>query len=82
MTRFTITNLRAIVDEANEAYPLSEPNGYGDNHRFTIYRAYGRSRVDMLTPGSTGHTPVSDFGTAREAADSFRWFMTNNASFN
>ena len=82
MSRFTITNLRAIVNEANEAYPLSEPNGYGDNDRFTVYRAYGRSRVDMLEPGSTGHMPVSDFGSAREAAESFRWFMTNNDSFN
>lgn len=76
MTRFTITDLRAIVDEANEAYPLSEPNGYGDNRRFTVYRAYGCSRVDMLKPGSTGHMPVSDFGTAREAAESFRSFLT------
>ena len=82
MTRFTITNLRAIVEEANEAYPLSEPNGYGDNRRFIAYRAYGKSRVDMLKPGSTGHIPVSDFGTAREAAESFRCFMANHVSFN
>ena len=82
MTRFTITNLRAIVEEANENYPLAEPNGYGDNHRFTIYRAYGHCRVDMLKPGSTGHMPVSDFGTAREAANSFRSFLANNDSFN
>lgn len=82
MPRFTITNLRTIVAEANEAYPLSEPNGYGDNHRFTIYRAYGHCRVDMLKPGSTGHMPISDFGTAREAAESFRWFMTNHGTFN
>ena len=83
MTRFTITDLRAIVAEANENYPLSEPNGYGDNRRFTTYRAYGCSRVDMLSPGSTGACPVSDFGTAREAAVSFRWFLAaNSASFN
>lgn len=82
MTRFTITNLRAIVAEANEAYPLSEPNGYGDNHRFKIYRAYGHSRVDMIKSGSTGHMPVSDFGTAREAAESFRSFLVNNDIFN
>lgn len=81
MKRFTITNLRAIVAEANEAYPLSEPNGYGDNRRFMIYRAYGHSRVDMLKPGSTGRMPVSDFGTAREAAESFTSFLSNNTSF-
>ena len=78
MTRFTITNLRSIVAEANEAYPLSEPNGYGDNCRFTTYRAYGHSRVDMLKPGSTGHIPVSDFGTAREAAESFTQWLSSN----
>lgn len=78
MKRFTITDLRAIVADANKTYPLSEPNGYGDNRRFTVYRAYGCSRVDMLKPGSTGHIPVSAFGTACEAAESFRWFMTKN----
>ena len=78
MTRFTITNLRALVDEANECYPLHEQNGYGDYRRFTVYRAYGCSRVDMLTPGSTAHLPVSDFGTAREAAESFNSWILNN----
>ena len=78
MTRFTITNLRTIVAEANEAYPLSEPNGYGDNRRFMIDRGNGCSQVDMLTPGSTRHIPVSDFGTAREAAESFtQWLYSN-----
>ena len=82
MARFTINNLRAIVEAANEAYPLSEPNGYGDSHRFTIYRAYGHCRVDMLKPGSTGHIPVSDFGSAREAAESFiRFLYLNETSF-
>ena len=82
MPRFTITTLRAIVAEANEAYPLSEPNGYGDYRRFTIYRAYGCSGIDMLSPGSTGHVSVSKFGTAREAAESFRHYLSvNNTTF-
>lgn len=69
---YTVSNLRAFVKSANDAFPLPEPNGYGNHDRFVVSCAYGGYEVHMLEPGSTGHRQVTyGYVSAREAANMF-----------
>lgn len=78
MSRYTVTNLRAFVNDVNEKYPLDEPNGYGNFNRFGIYAAYGKFCVVEQLPHSTGHREVTHHGSARQAAMEFTEYLFEN----
>lgn len=58
-SRFTAKDLREIVDNLNELYPLPQPSGYGDTERFYLSRAYDGFEVQMAIVGSTGRRDVT-----------------------
>lgn len=76
--RFTVTDLRAIVNAANERNPLPSPNGYGNLNRYYLSQAYGGYAVHELAPGSTGHRDITYGHTsAREAANKFHAYLVS-----
>lgn len=78
MARYTVTNLRALVKDANEQYPLTEKNGYGNFDRFVVDSAYGKFEVNELSPGSTGRSDITYLGSARECAIKFMDYLMRN----
>ena len=78
MSRYTVTNLRAVIDDANGKYPLDEPNGYGNFNRFNIYKAYGKYCIVEQRPHSTGHREITHHGSAREVAAEFTEYLIEN----
>ena len=76
--RYTVTNLRAFVEDANGKYPLEEPNGYGTYERFGINKAYGAFRIVEFITNSTGQRDVTRRGSSRECALEFTNYLMEN----
>ena len=77
-TRFTVTDLRAIVARENKRNPLTEKNGYGNFDRYTVSCAYGGYAVHELIPGCTGcYDRTYGHQSAREAANRFYEYLVS-----
>ena len=78
--RYTIKNLRTLVEKANEFWPLDKPNGRGNNDRFGISRRSSycypgaTTQVVMYSPGSTGECNLTYWEKPIYAAlDFYNW---------
>ena len=79
MSRFTITNLRALVDEANERYPRETPNYYGNLKRFCISGAYGGWQIQEHYEDTSAVRQITyGYVSARECAEQFRAYLWRN----
>ena len=79
MSRYTVTNLRAFVAEANAADPLPEANGYGNLDRYKVQGAYGGYQVQELFPNTTAAGDVTHgYTSAREAAEQFSNYLVRH----
>lgn len=79
MARYTITNLRALVKEANGKYPRETPNYYGNFDRFLIDAAYGGYQVQEYYKDTSAVSEIT-YGhvSARECAEKFRQYLWEN----
>ena len=78
--RYTIKNLRALVEKASEFWPLEEVNGRGNNDRFGIsrrsssYYPGATTQVVMYFPHSTGECNLTYWEKPIYAAlDFYNW---------
>lgn len=80
--RYTIKNLRAMIEQANEFWPLEELNGYGYLGRFDISRRGSdcypgaTTQVVMYYPGKTCQNDITGWGTPSVAAYEFYRYLS------
>ena len=79
MARFTVKDLREIVDRANERYPRETPNYYGHHKRFLINKAYGGYQIQEYSEtGSSVREVTHGHYSARECAAKFHEYLWEN----
>lgn len=83
--RYTIKNLRAMVEKANEFWPLEEVNGRGNYDRFGISRRGSdcypgaTTQVVMYSPHSTGEANLTGWCTpSYVAVDFLNWLYSEH----
>lgn len=79
--RYTVKNLRAVVEKANEFWPLEEPNGRGNYERFGIGRRGSdcypgaTTQVVMFWPHETCESDITNWRTPSTAAYEFYRYL-------
>ena len=79
MSRFTIKNLRAVVDTANE-FPIEHTHNAGCFAKYKVSCAYGGYKVVLrfADTSEVNLTGCSGYHSAREACEKFCNYLFDN----